>query len=128
MQDVKITSVKEYIRKVPKEVREGFEELRTILCAAAPEAEEAISYGMPCLKLHGIIIYYACHAKHYGLYPYSGTIVRFKEKLQVYETSKGTVKFPHGNKLPKKLIADMVKYRVKQIKVNAFKKTVKRKA
>jgi hypothetical protein len=37
--DVKIKTVKEYICKVPKEVREGFEELRTILCAAAPEAE-----------------------------------------------------------------------------------------
>jgi hypothetical protein len=55
MKDVKMITVKEYIRKVPKEVREGFEELRTILCAAAPEAEEGISYGMPCLRLHGML-------------------------------------------------------------------------
>ena len=64
MQDVKIKTVKEYICKGPKEVREGFEELRTILCAAAPEAEEGISYGMPCLRLYGMLLYYACHAKH----------------------------------------------------------------
>ena len=116
MKDVKMTTVKEYIRKVPKEVREGFEKLRTILCAAAPEAEEGISYGMPCLRLHGMLLYYACHAKHYGLYPYSETIVEFSEKLEGYETSKGTVKFPHGKKLPKKLITDIVKFRIKENK------------
>ena len=129
MNDVKMTTVKEYIRKVPKEVREGFEELRTILCAAAPEAEEGISYGMPCLRLHGMLLYYACHAKHYGLYPYSETIVEFSEKLEGYETSKGTVKFPHDKKLPKKLITDMVKYRVKQSKDKVLRKSMqKRKA
>jgi uncharacterized protein YdhG (YjbR/CyaY superfamily) len=53
--------------------------------------------------------------------PYSETIVEFSEKLEGYETSKGTVKFPHGKKLPKKLIAEMVKQRVKQSKEKAFK-------
>jgi len=46
---------------------------------------------------------------------------------QGYETSKGTVKFTHGKKLPKKLITEMVKHRVKQSKEKALKKSMQKK-
>ncbi len=111
---VKPTSTTEYIKAIPASIRPGFKELHQIIITSAPEAIQDISYGMPCLKLNGILIYYACHKGHYGLYPMADTIIEFKDKLGKYEISKGAIKFNHGNPLPKKLISEIVKYRVKQ--------------
>ena len=46
----------------------------------------------------------------------ANAIVVFKEQLSNFETSKGTVKFSHGKPFPKKLISDIVKFRVKENK------------
>ena len=44
--------------------------LRATIQRAAPEAEEAISYGMPAFKLHGILVWFAAHTfLHVGFYP-----------------------------------------------------------
>ncbi len=116
MKDTSILSVKDYVKKLPKELRNDFEDLRAIILKHAPYAEEGMSYGMPSLKYHGMLIYYACHTHHFAIYPMANAIVVFKEQLESFETSKGTIKFPHGKLLPKKLIADIVKFRVKENK------------
>ena len=104
----------EYIKAIPIASRAGFKELHQIIIDAAPKALQGMSYGMPCIKLNGILVYYACHKGHYGLYPMADTIIEFKDKLVKYECSKGAIKFNHGSPLPKKLVTDIVKYRVKQ--------------
>ncbi len=114
MKDTKIISVKDYIKALPVDLRKGFEELRELITKNAPDAEEGMSYGMPCLRYYGMLVYFACHTHHYALYPMANAIVVFEEKLKAFETSKGTVKFPHGKAFPKKLIADIVKFRIKE--------------
>ena len=109
----------EYIKAIPLSSRAGFKELHQIIIDAAPNAIQGMSYGMPCLKLNGILVYYACHKGHYGLYPMADTIIAFKDKLVKYECSKGAIKFDHGLLLPKKLITDIVKHRVKQTSAKA---------
>ena len=116
MKDTSILSVKDYIKKLPKELRSEFENLRSIILKHAPDAEEGMSYGMPSLKYHGMLTYYACHTHHFAIYPMANAIVVFKDQLAEFETSKGTIKFFHGKPLPKKLIADIVKFRVKENK------------
>ena len=54
----------------------------------------------------------ASHEKHYGIYPMAATIVKFADELKEYTTSKGTIQIPHGAKIPKQLIASIVKFRV----------------
>ena len=108
----KATTAEEYIRNIPEEKREGFLVLREIILKNAPMATEGISYGMPAYKLNGILIYIACHEKHYGIYPMPATIVKFAEELKGYTTSKGTIQIPHSAKIPKQLIAAIVKFRV----------------
>ncbi len=104
----------EYIKAIPLSCRAGFKELHQIIIAAAPEAIQGMTYGMLSLKLNGLLLCYASHKGHYGLYPMPATIITFKDKLVKYETSKGAIKFNHGESLPKKIIADIVKYRVNQ--------------
>ena len=120
----KAITVEEYISNIPEEKRAGFSTLREIILKNAPAATEGISYGMPAYKLNGMLIYIACQQKHYGIYPMAATILKFAEELKGYTTSKGTIQIPIGAKIPKQLIAAIVKFRVAE---NA-KKAVSKKA
>jgi uncharacterized protein YdhG (YjbR/CyaY superfamily) len=122
----KIATIREYISLQPKEVQKGLKELYQIVKQNAPGAEVVISYGMPAFKLHGILLYFAAASQHYGFYAMPGAIKEFKDRLENYGTSKGTIRFPFEKPLPKKLIADIVKYRVKEnLQREALKKAKK---
>ncbi len=71
-----------------------------------------ISYGIPALKQNGIVVYFAAHAKHIGLYPMASGVRAFKKELSVYKGAKGSVQFPFDKPLPLGLITKIVKFRV----------------
>ena len=51
-------NVDEYIAQAPDEAQEKLQELRAVIKAAAPEAEERISYGMPYYYYKGRLVYF----------------------------------------------------------------------
>jgi uncharacterized protein YdhG (YjbR/CyaY superfamily) len=108
-----VNTIDEYIAAQPAAVQEGLRELRKLIKKAAPRAEEVISYGMPSFRLNGALCWFAAFRHHYGFYPRS--IPRaFAAKLKDFKTAKGTLQLPFDKPLPKKLIAEIVKYRVKE--------------
>jgi len=116
-------TIDEYINTFPKEVQDILEKLRQTIQKAAPEATEAISYGIPTFQLHGNLVHFAAYRNHIGFYPASGAIEAFRKELSRYKGSKGTVQFPINQPLPLGLIKTMVKYRVKE---NEKRKKVKK--
>lgn len=80
--------------------------------AAAPQAEEVISYAMPAYRLNGMLVYFAGYAKHIGFYPGAGGIAAFKTELSVYKGAKGSVQFPLDRPLPLKLIEEIIMFRI----------------
>jgi uncharacterized protein YdhG (YjbR/CyaY superfamily) len=105
-------SIDEYITSFPEEVQKKLQALRAAIKAAAPEAEETISYQIPAFTLKGNLVYFAAYKNHIGFYPTSSGIQAFKQELSIYESSKGTVKFPVGKPLPLDLISKIVRFRV----------------
>lgn len=81
---------------------------------AAPEAEEAISYGIPTFKLHGNLVHFAAFKNHIGFFPAPSGIAAFKKELAAYKGAKGSVQFPLDQPLPLALITKIVKFRVKE--------------
>ena len=106
--------VEEYIAKSPKEVRAKLKEIRAIIRQAVPEAEEHISYGMPCYGYHGQLAYFRLSRKHIGLYVPPPVIEEHKKDLKNYGTSTATVRFPLDKKLPVGLIRKLVRARMKK--------------
>jgi uncharacterized protein YdhG (YjbR/CyaY superfamily) len=104
-------SIDEYITSFPEEVQKKLQALRAAIKAAAPEAEETISYQIPAFTLKGNLVYFAAYKNHIGFYPTSSGIQAFKQELSIYESSKGTVKFPVGKPLPLDLISKIVQFR-----------------
>lgn len=107
-----LKSIDEYILQFSPEVREILNKLRKVIKEAAPEAEERISYQMPCFVFHGNLVYFAAFKKHIGFYPTPSGIEAFKDQLTVYKSAKGSVQFPLEKPLPYELITQIVKFRV----------------
>jgi len=108
------TTIDEYIADCPESVQPHLEKVRAAIRKAAPDAEEAIKYGMPTFVLNGNLIHFASWTNHVGLYPGSRPIEMFKDELAKYEISKGTVRFPLDKPIPLGLIGKITKYCVKR--------------
>ncbi|EMO91482.1 iron chaperone [Leptospira noguchii] len=107
-------NINEYINLFPEDVQDKLRKLRSTIRKAAPNAEEKISYQMPAFALNGNLIYFAAYKKHIGFYPTSSGIKKFQTELTKYKTTKGAIQFPMDQPLPLKLIAKIVKYRIKE--------------
>ena len=107
-------TIDEYISTFPEEVQSILNNLSKIISTSAPKAEEKISYNMPTYYLKGNLIHFAGYKNHIGLYPTPSGIEHFKDEHKGYKTSKGAIQFPIDKPLPEKLIAKIVKYRVKE--------------
>jgi len=105
-------SIDEYIAGFPPDVRETLQEIRRTIRKAAPDAEEAVKYGIPTFTLKGNLVHFGAYQKHIGFYPTPTGLEEFKEELSVYEGSKGTVRFPLDKPIPFDLISKIVKFRV----------------
>lgn len=117
-------NIDEYIADFPEDVQAKLKQLRAVIKAAAPEAEEAISYQMPTFKLKGNLVHFAAYQNHIGFYPAPRGIEAFKEELSAYKGGKGSVQFPLDKPLPLDLISKIVRFRVAE---NLEKATTKSK-
>jgi len=108
----KLRTPADYLAAVSREKRTALEKLRKNIKAAAPGAEECISYGLPAFRLNGkLLVAYGAAAKHCAFYP--GSVVQaFKEELKDYDVTKGTIRFPADKPLPAGLVRKLVKARM----------------
>ena len=111
-------TIDDYLSALPAEQRSALAALRDQIRAAAPEASEAISYGLPTFKLNGNLVHFGAAAKHCAFYP--GAVVQdVADRLKGFETAKGTIRFQPEAPLPPELVADIVRRRVAQNAVRA---------
>ena len=120
-------SIDEYIAAYPKDIQKMLKELRKTIKAAAPDAEEKISYQIPTFYLKGNLVHFGAFKDHISFFPTSSGTQAFKKELSVYKGAKGTVQFPLDKPLPLKLISKIVKFRVAENLKRAEMKSGKKK-
>ena len=101
-----------YIALFSADIQKILKEMRAVIKAAAPEAEEKISYQMPTFAQKGNLVHFAAHKNHIGFYPNPSGIEKFRTELAEYETSKGAIQFPYEKPIPYDLIRRIVVFRV----------------
>lgn len=120
-------TIDEYIAAFPEEIQEKLRALRETIRAAAPQAEERISYRMPTFTLHGNLVHFAAFARHIGFYPAPRGIEAFQQELSRYKGAKGSVQFPLDEPLPLELISRIVAFRAAENLAQAAAKSRGRK-
>ena len=116
------STIDEYIRAFPREVRKKLSELRATIRRAAPDAVEKISYRMPTFFQKKNLVHFAAYRNHIGFYPTASGVASFAAELSGYATSKGAVQFPIDEPLPLALVTRVVKFRVAENEAKASRK------
>ena len=114
----KPTTIDEYLATRPPDQRAALEQLRRTIKAAAPGAEECISYQLPAFRYHGMLVAFGATTSHCAFYLMSAsTVAAHATELQDYDTSKGTIRFQPEQPLPAALVRKLVKARVAENEV-----------
>jgi uncharacterized protein YdhG (YjbR/CyaY superfamily) len=114
----KPATIDDYLAPISPDKRAALEKLRKTIQAAAPGAEECISYGIPAFRLGGrVLVFFGAATHHCSFYPGAFPIEAHKDELGDYNTSKGTIRFKPDKPLPAALVRKLVKTRIAEYAV-----------
>jgi uncharacterized protein YdhG (YjbR/CyaY superfamily) len=107
-------TIDEYLAAVPDHARRAaLARLRKTIRAAAPDAQECISYRLAAFRQNGMLVALGATASHCAFYLMSATTVQtHKSDLEGYDTSKGTIRFQPDHPLPAPLVRKLVRARI----------------
>ncbi len=118
-------TVDEYLDRLPPDVCEVLENLRSVIKSVAPGAEELISYQMPSYKYLGPLVYFAAFKNHCSFFCGKKIAEDYAEELSSFKVSGGTIQFTPANPLPVSIIKKIVKRRVLENEKKALLKKKK---
>jgi len=118
-------TIDEYLKNAEDDQRRVLNKLRQTIRAAAPEAQECISYGIPAFRHNRrSLVFFGAWASHCAFYPGSAaTLKNFRNELRNFQTSKGAIRFSPDKPLPVALVKKLVKTRIAENNDRANKKT-----
>jgi uncharacterized protein YdhG (YjbR/CyaY superfamily) len=106
-------SIDDYLAKVSDEQRVALERLRKTIRAAAPKAEECISYGIAAFRHHGMLVGFGATKTHCAFYLMSAsTLDDFRQDVDGLDVSKGTIRFQPAKPPAAALVRKLVKARI----------------
>lgn len=101
-------TIDDYLASFPTETAARLQQVRAALLAAAPGAEERISYGIGSIRFDGRnALYWAGWKSHIGIYPVPALEEPLELHIAGFRAAKDTLKFPHGTELPLGLITEV---------------------
>jgi uncharacterized protein YdhG (YjbR/CyaY superfamily) len=116
----KAASVGAYVASLPPATRREFQKLRKAIAAAAPGAEEGVSYGIPAFRLDGrLLVWFAAFKEHFSLFPGASVVRTQAAALKGYSTSNGTIRLPQDEPVPVGLVTKLVKARIADLRSHA---------
>ena len=106
-----------YLAALDPPQRTALEHLRALIAANAPDATEALVYGVPGFRLNKKpLVCYAAFKAHCGFYPMNPALLdALAGQLTDFRTAKGTIRFTPDRPLPDALVVEIVRTRVAEI-------------
>jgi uncharacterized protein YdhG (YjbR/CyaY superfamily) len=107
-----------YLATLDEPKRGTLEAVRRTIHEVLPDAEEALSYGLPAFKANGrAVAGFGAAKSHLTYMPFSGTVLDSVDPAVIggYEVSKGALRFPIDTPLPEPVIRTLVEARLAEI-------------
>ncbi|MGL6278189.1 MAG: iron chaperone [Gaiella sp.] len=107
-----------HLAALPQPQRDTLTALRMTLRDLLPDAEECLSYGMPCFKAKGVAVAgFDGFRRHCSYFPHSGNVLTTVSGIPPWCTvaAKGTLQFPVDRPLPKHVVRRLVRARLAEI-------------
>jgi uncharacterized protein YdhG (YjbR/CyaY superfamily) len=113
---VSAEEIDDYLRGVEEPKRSTLQALRRTILEVIPDAEQAISYGMPAFRVHGkTVAGFAAFKDHLSYLPHSGTVLgQLADNLSGYTMTKGSLHFPVDRPLPKDVVKRLIAVRLRE--------------
>lgn len=109
-----IQDVASYIAAAPGWARSTLKELRRAIKAAAPKAQESISYHIPYYRQNGRLAYFAAFKNHCSFFWIRAADKKtFAKELARHKVVGNTLRIPRGGNVPITLIQKIVRMRIK---------------
>jgi len=109
-------SVDAYLAGLAEDRRARIEDLRRIARAAAPNADELISYDMPAFKVGSrFLVSFAAFKTWDSLFPASQFVLDEVPGARPFAKGRGTFQFPAKEALPLELISRIVSVRLEEL-------------
>jgi uncharacterized protein YdhG (YjbR/CyaY superfamily) len=106
-------TIDEYLAGVPDDQRAALQRLREQIHAAAPDATEAISYGLPAFRLGGrFFAGFGATKTQCSFYAGKAPLEALASELTGYKLWKGTINFRADRPLPAELVTKLVQVRL----------------
>jgi uncharacterized protein YdhG (YjbR/CyaY superfamily) len=111
---VSAEQIDDYLRGVEEPKRSTLQALRRTILDVIPDAEQAISYGVPAFRMQGTTVAgFAAFKNHLSYLPHSGTVLaQLADDLAGYAMTKGSLHFPVDRPLPKAVVTRLIAMRL----------------
>lgn len=108
--------INDYLSKIKEPQKSALQHISDVISQVAPDATEAISYGMPGYKYKGkYLITFAAFKNHLSIFPGAHAIEALQNDLSEFKQSKGTVQFTVEKPIPDAVLKKIVKVRIDDI-------------
>lgn len=109
--------VDEYLGALDEPSQSTLRELRATILDLVPDAEQGLAYGVPAFRVDGrVVAGFAAFKHHLSYFPHSGDVLeQLGDAVAGYATSKGTLKFDPDEPLPRPLVEQLVRARLREI-------------
>jgi uncharacterized protein YdhG (YjbR/CyaY superfamily) len=106
--------VDSYLAKQPDDRREALASLRNMILQAAPQAQEAMRYGMPTYEYPGGMFAIAAQKNYFSLYMDVSVVEKHRSELGNLSIGKSCIRFKRLDQLPLEVIRAMLVEAVNQ--------------
>ena len=112
-----VAEIDAYLEALEEPKRSTLQALRKSILEVVPDAEQGLSYGMPAFKVRGnTVAGFVVFKGHLSYLPHSGAVLeQLRDDVAGYATSKGALKFAVDEPLPKRLVTELVKTRMREL-------------
>ena len=121
---VSSSDVTKYLKGFAPEQRAALQAVRDVVVAALPTGEEVIAWGMPSIRISGVLVLsYAGFKNHNTIFPGVGAPFEgFGPEVEKYRSSKGALKFGQTQVFPRSLLKKIIAFRIDEINASFPKK------